>query len=112
MFVAGIIKVFVFVANIYLLAARPRLFEKPIGVKVKEFYKSINRDSNGPMTQAYVTTKGMVTFKFLLLVPGMQPSKNLNKIFITDDLMDMRPSYLGFVMGVVDSDNLPLKVSR
>ena len=64
------------------------------------------------MTQAYVTTEGIVTFKFLLLVPGMQPSKNLYKIFLTDDVMDMRPSYLGFVMGVVDSDNLPLNVCR
>merc|ERR1712212_1237304 len=67
-----------------------------------------------------------VTFKSLLFVPNSQPSEQFNKygqaqeniklyvrrVFITDDFKDMMPNYLSFVKGVVDSDDLPLNVSR
>jgi len=91
-----------------------------------EFYKSITKDKNGPMTQTHFIAEGEVTFKSLLFVPNNQPSEQFNKygqaaeniklyvrrVFITDDFKDMMPNYLSFVKGVVDSDDLPLNVSR
>merc|ERR1719511_472795 len=91
-----------------------------------EFYKSITKDTNGPMTHTHFIAEGEVTFKSLLFVPVSQPSESFNKygsmdeqiklyvrrVFITDDFKDMMPNYLSFVKGVVDSDDLPLNVSR
>merc|ERR1712241_281621 len=64
-----------------------------------EFYKSITKDKNGPMTQTHFIAEGEVTFKSLLFVPNNQPSEQFNKygqaaeniklyvrrVFITDD---------------------------
>merc|ERR1712027_190824 len=91
-----------------------------------EFYKSITKDKNGPMTQTHFIAEGEVTFKSLLFIPNTQPSESFNKygqmgenikmyvrrVFITDDFTDMMPKYLQFIRGVVDSDDLPLNVSR
>merc|ERR1712226_1374232 len=91
-----------------------------------EFYKSITKDNNGPITQTHFIAEGEVTFKSLLFIPNTQPSETFNKygqtgeniklyvrrVFITDDFKDMMPNYLSFVKGVVDSDDLPLNVSR
>merc|ERR1711983_127822 len=91
-----------------------------------EFYKSITKDTNGPLTYTHFVAEGEVTFKSLLFVPVNQPNENFQKygttdeliklyvrrVFITDDFKDMMPSYLSFVRGVVDSDDLPLNVSR
>merc|ERR1711953_1054707 len=92
----------------------------------EEFYKAITKDKNGPMTQTHFIAEGEVTFKSLLFVPSKQESEQFNKygqageniklyvrrVFITDDFKDMMPNYLAFVRGVVDSDDLPLNVSR
>ena len=92
----------------------------------EEFYKAITKDKNGPMTQTHFIAEGEVTFKSLLFVPSKQESEQFNKygqaqeniklyvrrVFITDDFKDMMPNYLSFVKGVVDSDDLPLNVSR
>ena len=78
------------------------------------------------MTHTHFIAEGEVTFKSLLFVPVNQPSESFNKygsmdeqiklyvrrVFITDDFKDMMPNYLSFVRGVVDSDDLPLNVSR
>merc|ERR1712004_731215 len=108
---------------------------KPIGTRkpeqieegeYEEFYKAITKDKNGPMTQTHFIAEGEVTFKSLLFVPSKQESESFNKygqaqeniklyvrrVFITDDFKDMMPNYLSFVKGVVDSDDLPLNVSR
>jgi len=91
-----------------------------------EFYKSITKDTNGPLTYTHFVAEGEVTFKSLLFVPVNQKSEDFQKygttdeliklyvrrVFITDDFKDMMPSYLSFVRGVVDSDDLPLNVSR
>ena len=91
-----------------------------------EFYKSITKDKNGPMTQSHFIAEGEVSFKSLLFIPNTQASEQLNsyckateninlyvrRAFITDDFKDMMPNYLSFVKGVVDSDDLPLNVSR
>merc|ERR1739844_49314 len=91
-----------------------------------EFYKSITKDTNGPLTHTHFVAEGEVTFKSLMFIPVQQPSESFNKygshdeqiklyvrrVFITDDFADMMPNYLSFVRGVVDSDDLPLNVSR
>merc|ERR1712117_16618 len=110
-------------------SAKPIWTRKPDDIEqdeYDEFYKSITKDKNGPMTQTHFIAEGEVTFKSLLFVPNNQPSEQFNKygqaaeniklyvrrVFITDDFKDMMPNYLSFVKGVVDSDDLPLNVSR
>lgn len=91
-----------------------------------EFYKSLTKDTADPLTQTHFVAEGEVTFKSLLFVPKVQPSESFNKygtksdniklyvrrVFITDEFNDMMPNYLNFVRGIVDSDDLPLNVSR
>lgn len=90
------------------------------------FYKSLTKDTAEPLAQTHFVAEGEVTFKSLLFVPKQQPSETFNKygtksdniklyvrrVFITDEFNDMMPNYLGFIRGVVDSDDLPLNVSR
>ncbi|XP_010885352.2 endoplasmin [Esox lucius] len=93
----------------------------------KAFYKTFSRDTDEPMTYIHFTAEGEVTFKSILFVPGAAPrglfdeygsKKNdfiklyVRRVYITDDFHDMMPKYLNFVKGVVDSDDLPLNVSR
>lgn len=91
-----------------------------------EFYKAITKDTQAPLAHIHFTAEGEVTFKSLLYIPKVQPSESFNKygtrtdniklyvrrVFITDDFQDVMPAYLNFVRGVVDSDDLPLNVSR
>uniref|UniRef100_A0A182N5G3 Heat shock protein 83 n=1 Tax=Anopheles dirus TaxID=7168 RepID=A0A182N5G3_9DIPT len=91
-----------------------------------EFYKSLTKDTSEPLTHTHFIAEGEVTFKSLLFVPKVQPSESFNKygtkadniklyvrrVFITDEFNDMMPNYLNFIRGVVDSDDLPLNVSR
>lgn len=91
-----------------------------------EFYKSLTKDTADPLTQTHFVAEGEVTFKSLLFVPKVQPSESFNKygtksdniklyvrrVFITDEFNDMMPNYLNFIRGIVDSDDLPLNVSR
>jgi heat shock protein beta len=91
-----------------------------------EFYKSFSKDSEDPMAHTHFTAEGEVTFKSILFVPKTghsdmfqnygkkidQIKLYLRRVFITDNFEDMMPKYLSFVRGVVDSDDLPLNVSR
>merc|ERR1712012_744619 len=109
--------------------AKPIWTRKPNEIEkaeYNEFYKSITKDTNGPLTYTHFVAEGEVTFKSLLFVPVSQQNEAFQKygvtdeqiklyvrrVFITDDFKDMMPSYLSFVRGVVDSDDLPLNVSR
>jgi len=109
--------------------SKPIWTRKPAEIEESEydeFYKSITKDKSGPLTKIHFVAEGEVTFKSLLFVPGAQQSEEFNKygqkkdsiklyvrrVFITDDFQDMMPNYLSFVRGVVDSDDLPLNVSR
>lgn len=93
----------------------------------KAFYKTFSRDIDEPMSHIHFTAEGEVTFKSILFIPASAPrglfdeygsKKNdfiklfVRRVFITDDFHDMMPKYLNFVKGVVDSDDLPLNVSR
>merc|ERR1719197_1982299 len=91
------------------------------------FYQAIAKDSTTPMTKTHFSAEGEVSFKAILFVPkaaerdmfndyGQKRTDNIKmyvrRVFITDDFTDMMPKYLQFIRGVVDSDDLPLNVSR
>merc|ERR1712131_150293 len=93
----------------------------------EEFYKAIAKDTTTPMTKTHFSAEGEVSFKASLVVPkaaerdmfndyGQKRTDNIKmyvrRVFITDDFTDMMPKYLQFIRGVVDSDDLPLNVSR
>uniref|UniRef100_A0A336LUV9 CSON002533 protein n=1 Tax=Culicoides sonorensis TaxID=179676 RepID=A0A336LUV9_CULSO len=109
--------------------SKPIWTRKPTEVEEKEyqeFYKTLTTDTAEPLTYTHFVAEGEVTFKSLLFVPKVQPSESFNKygtksdniklyvrrVFITDEFNDMIPNYLSFIRGVVDSDDLPLNVSR
>lgn len=108
---------------------KPIWTRKPADVtddEYTEFYKSLTKDTSEPFTQTHFIAEGEVTFKSLLFVPKVQPSESFNRygtksdniklyvrrVFITDEFNDMMPNYLSFIRGIVDSDDLPLNVSR
>ncbi len=109
--------------------SKPIWTKKPSEVQKQEyidFYKSLTKDASEQLTQIHFVAEGEVTFKSLLYIPQHQPSESFNKygsktdniklyvrrVFITDEFNDMMPNYLSFIRGVVDSDDLPLNVSR
>ncbi|EDW83030.1 uncharacterized protein Dwil_GK22636 [Drosophila willistoni] len=109
--------------------SKPIWTRKPSEVTEDEytsFYKSLTKDSSEQLTQTHFIAEGEVTFKSLLYIPKVQPSESFNRygtksdniklyvrrVFITDEFNDMMPNYLNFIRGVVDSDDLPLNVSR
>jgi len=108
---------------------KPLWQRKPAEVEDKEyedFYKSFAKDSAKPLAKTHFVAEGEVTFKSILFVPETAPHNVFNdygsktshikmfvrRVFITDDFTEMMPKYLNFVKGVVDSDDLPLNVSR
>lgn len=108
---------------------KPIWTRKPAEIKDEdyhEFYKSFSKDSEAPLAHTHFTAEGEVTFKSILFVPSKSPNdmfQNYGKkmdyiklfvrrVFITDNFEDMMPKYLSFVRGIVDSDDLPLNVSR
>ena len=90
----------------------------------KEFYQFISNDYNEPLGHLHLDLEGRVNFKALLFIPKKAKrdfyrnaefsSLHLysNKVFVQDDCKDLLPEYLRFVEGVVDSQDLPLNVSR
>lgn len=109
--------------------SKPIWTRKPADItdeEYNEFYKSITKDSEDPLAKTHFIAEGEVTFKSLLFVPKLNPTDTFNRygtktdniklfvrrVFITDDFTDMMPSYLSFIRGLVDSDDLPLNVSR
>lgn len=91
-----------------------------------EFYKALTKDKSKPFTHVHFVAEGEVSFKSLLYVPETQPADSFNRygtasdniklyvrrVFITDEFTDLLPKYLAFLQGIVDSDDLPLNVSR
>ncbi|RZC66700.1 hypothetical protein C5167_010391 [Papaver somniferum] len=94
-----------------------------------KFYHSLAKDfsEDKPMSWSHFTAEGDVEFKAVLFVPPKAPHDlyesyyNANKsnlklyvrrVFISDEFDDLLPKYLNFLMGLVDSDTLPLNVSR
>lgn len=92
-----------------------------------EFYKKAFNEFVDPLSHTHFTTEGEVEFRSILYIPGMAPLNNeevinpktknirlyVKRVFISDDFDgELFPRYLSFVKGVLDSDDLPLNVSR
>ncbi|KAL2747306.1 endoplasmin [Vespula maculifrons] len=109
--------------------SKPIWTMKPSEVDDKEyneFYRTLTKDTQDPLAKIHFVAEGEVTFKSLLFIPKVQPSDSFNRygtkadniklyvrrVFITDKFTDMMPNYLSFIRGIVDSDDLPLNVSR
>ncbi len=92
--------------------------------ELNEFYKFLTNDFSEPMGHVQLNIEGNLNFKGLLFIPKSAPpmmfreshEKTLhlysNKVFIQDDAKELLPDYLKFVKGVVDTEDLPLNVSR
>ncbi len=89
-----------------------------------EFYKSLSHDSDEPMAYVHTRAEGVNNYTTLFYIPkkapmdmyrvDYQPGVKLyvKRVFITDDEKELLPTYLRFVRGIIDSDDLPLNVSR
>ena len=90
----------------------------------KEFYKHVAHDFEDPLAYVHAKVEGKQEFTQLLYIPGKAPFDMLDRgarhgvklyvrrVFIMDDAEQLMPVYLRFVRGIVDSNNLPLNVSR
>ena len=89
-----------------------------------EFYKYVSHDYNDPMLWAHNHVEGKHEYTSLLYIPAKAPWDLWNRdakqglklfvqrVFIMDDAESFMPSYLRFVKGLIDSNDLPLNVSR
>ena len=90
----------------------------------KEFYKTLSHDNEDPMYHVHTKAEGTQEYTTLFFVPKKAPFDMFNadyrpgvklyvkRVFIMDDSKELLPSYLRFVRGIIDSEDLPLNVSR
>ncbi|MEM7207380.1 MAG: molecular chaperone HtpG [Pseudomonadota bacterium] len=90
----------------------------------KEFYKQVCHDYQDPMVWSHNRVEGKYEYTSLLYIPSRAPfdlyereqlhgiKLYVQRVFIMDDMEKMMPRYLRFVRGLIDSNDLPLNVSR
>ncbi len=89
-----------------------------------DFYKTISHDGQDPLHYVHTHAEGTQEYTTLFYVPQQAPfdmyqadyqsgvKLYVKRVFITDDDRELLPSYLRFVRGIIDSEDLPLNVSR
>ena len=90
----------------------------------KNFYKSISHDSTDPLLYIHTKAEGTLEYTTLFYVPAKAPFDMyhadykpgvklfVKRVFITEDEKELLPVYLRFIRGIIDSEDLPLNVSR
>ena len=90
----------------------------------KEFYKTVSNDWNEPLTWSHNQVEGKYEYTSLLYIPKKAPfdlwepdashglKLYVQRTFIMDDSKNLLPRYLRFIKGIIDSNDLPLNVSR
>ena len=90
----------------------------------RNFYKTISHDSDDPLFWLHTKAEGAIEYTTLFYVPKAAPfdmyhvdyrpgvKLYVQRVFITDDEKELMPTYLRFLRGVIDSEDLPLNVSR
>merc|ERR1711869_100932 len=91
-----------------------------------EFYKTVSKDYLDPLAYTHFNAEGEIEFKSVLFLPKKAPFDQMDnywtkkseiklyvrRVLVADKFEELLPRYLNFVKGVVDSDDLPLNVSR
>lgn len=93
-------------------------------VQYRDFYQSVSHAFDTPWMTLHYKAEGVIDYTALLFIPTkppfnlFQPDRKsgiqfyTNKVFITDDMKDLMPYFLRFMTGVIDTNDLPLNVSR
>ena len=90
----------------------------------KDFYQSVSHAFDEPWMTLHYKAEGIIDYTALLFIPTkppfnlFQPDRKsgiqlyVNRVFISDDIPDLMPFFLRFITGVIDTNDLPLNVSR
>lgn len=114
-------------AKVETLNSASALWTRPVSEITSEqyqnFFKSFSHLPSEPFMTIHNKVEGLVTYTNLLFVPGMKPfdlfhpdcktsvKLYVKRVFISEDL-NLVPAYLRFLRGLIDSDDLPLNISR
>jgi molecular chaperone HtpG len=90
----------------------------------KQFYKDLSHDYQDPMFWIHTHAEGMLDYTTLFFIPSVAPfdmyradyqagvKLYVKRVFISEDEKELMPTYLRFVKGIIDTEDLPLNVSR